>query len=166
MQTVSSTVFARATNPNDVDMRLLFDSDSVYRWYNIAGEDLEISAPTIQEALDRAETALRIDYFKRTGTIADQIAAAAGDDGRRWYLKYDLTLDDGRRFLAGTYFVEVLRAVATSTDQRPDDSGITRYTFADGSVIVPAGDGWDLGYPDCFCWQGAGHEPKSCLLTA
>ena len=33
-----------------------------------------------------------------------------------------------------------------------------RYTFDDGSVITIAGDGWDLGYPGCYCWQGVGHD--------
>jgi len=32
-----------------------------------------------------------------------------------------------------------------------------RWTFPDGSVITLAGDAWDIGYPHCWCWQGAGH---------
>lgn len=32
-----------------------------------------------------------------------------------------------------------------------------RWMFRDGSTITAAGSGYDLGYPDCFCWAGAGH---------
>ncbi len=29
-----------------------------------------------------------------------------------------------------------------------------RFTFADDSCLTVAGDAWDYGYPDCWCWAG------------
>ena len=37
---------------------------------------------------------------------------------------------------------------------RDDGHSTIRYTFPDKSVITVAGDAWDFGYPDCYCWQG------------
>jgi len=34
---------------------------------------------------------------------------------------------------------------------------VVRYEFPDGSAITVAGDGWDLGYTDCYCWRDVGH---------
>ena len=45
-------------------------------------------------------------------------------------------------------------------------SDIERFIFEDGSVITIAGDGWDFGYRDCFCWTGAGHDPVTCEVQA
>lgn len=33
-----------------------------------------------------------------------------------------------------------------------------RYTFADGSVVVEYDGCWDLGFSDCWCMRGAGHN--------
>jgi hypothetical protein len=33
-----------------------------------------------------------------------------------------------------------------------------RHTFEDGSVITVQDAAWDLGFPDCWCWQVAGHS--------
>jgi hypothetical protein len=27
----------------------------------------------------------------------------------------------------------------------------------DGTRLTVAGCAWDIGYPACWCWQGAGH---------
>ena len=48
---------------------------------------------------------------------------------------------------------------------RPDyrdgvGTDVIRWTFADDSVITVAGDGWDYGYVDCYCWRGAGHSDE------
>ena len=37
-----------------------------------------------------------------------------------------------------------------------------RYSFPDGSIITEAGGAWDFGFPDCFCWRGAGHDENDC----
>jgi hypothetical protein len=39
---------------------------------------------------------------------------------------------------------------------RPSDEW--RAIFPDGSVITASGGAWDIGYPECWCWQGNGHE--------
>jgi hypothetical protein len=40
--------------------------------------------------------------------------------------------------------------------ERPEYD-VTKWFFGDDSVITECGGGWDLGYPDCDCWQGAEH---------
>ena len=34
---------------------------------------------------------------------------------------------------------------------------LVRWVCSDGSVIISSQVGLDIGYPDCFCAQGAGH---------
>jgi hypothetical protein len=83
-------------------------------------------------------------------TTAQQIAEQFGNDGQKW-------ADERGNGL------EVVCADhgATAEWQHGDLCGSVRYTFPDGSIITVAGDGWDLGYAGCFCWQGAGHQ-DSC----
>ena len=40
-----------------------------------------------------------------------------------------------------------------------DCGNASRYVFDDGSSITISGDEWDIGYPDCMCFRGAGHSP-------
>ena len=40
-----------------------------------------------------------------------------------------------------------------------DGRNQSRYEFHDGSSITISGDEWDIGYPDCMCFRGAGHSP-------
>lgn len=81
-----------------------------------------------------------------TMTTATTISAQLGDDGRCY------TAEDGRT-------LGDLSREAGSRVER-SDAGYVRYTYPDGSVITDAGPAWDLGYPDCWCWQGAGHTEE------
>lgn len=75
-------------------------------------------------------------------TTAQKISAMFYNDGQRFKTKYGKSLFAACRE-RGTW---------------PDTDGdAERWAFPDGSVITIAGEGWDLGYPDCFCWRGAGH---------
>lgn len=78
-------------------------------------------------------------------TTAEKISARLHDDGLRWRTEDDETLDDLCRAELGVVVAH--------------GHGCTRYTFGDGSVITAADSGWDLGYPGCFCFDGAGSHP-------
>jgi len=81
-------------------------------------------------------------------STAERIAAHFGDDGQNWI--------DGNGESLGDY----VTPYAETTDH-DDQRGTTRVQFADGSAIVMAGAGWDLGFSapaTCHCWQGAGHN--------
>ena len=81
-------------------------------------------------------------------TTAEKISALLHDDGQCW------KTDDGRSFAD---LVDEYRASESWRDgHRTGD--VVRYTFDDGSVLTEAGDGWDFGYPDCYCWEGVGHD--------
>lgn len=83
-------------------------------------------------------------------TTAEQISALLRDDGQVWEAA------DGRSF-------DELIAEHGGTSAWRDGfqtGDVVRHTFPDGSVITVAGDGWDFGYPECFCWQGAGHTEE------
>lgn len=88
-------------------------------------------------------------------TIAEQIAAALGNDGQQWETR------DGIAFAT---LMHEQDANATWRDGWMVGD-VVRYEFRDGSVITEAGDAWDIGYPDCFCWQGAGHSDDCWALT-
>lgn len=86
-------------------------------------------------------------------TIAETVAAEFGNDGRVWKNE------------AGEKLEAVCKARGAKRNHS-DARDATRWEFADGSVIVTAGDGWDLalspGDDDCFCWQGAGEHFNRC----
>jgi hypothetical protein len=88
-------------------------------------------------------------------TKANRIAALFEDNGRFFELA------DGRTLpaLCEGAAIEIAR----------DASGLwgkpVRYVFEDGSAITVAGDAWDIGYADCFCWAGIGHS-EDCLDVA
>jgi hypothetical protein len=114
-----------------------------------AGDDPEDWAATDHDAVDHictliADAIREIDDRYWTATTAEQIAARFHDDGQRWKDDQGIDLDTACAEAGGK---------RDSTGERM----VYRWTFADGSVITAAGGGWDLGYPDCYCWQGAGH---------
>jgi hypothetical protein len=91
----------------------------------------------------------------REMTIAEQIAEKLGGDGQvfRAYVTDD------------TY--QTLDSLSSDAGARCDwrdgfATDVYRYTYPDGSIITVAGDAWDFGYPDCFCWPEAGHHPNLC----
>jgi hypothetical protein len=79
-----------------------------------------------------------------TPTAAELISAALGHDGTRWATPDGVTLDDLIDLHGGR--------IDVSYD-------CWRAVFADGSAItVSGGAAWDIGYADCWCWAGHGHE--------
>lgn len=76
-------------------------------------------------------------------TIAETISDALNGDGQVWTTADGATIDDLIRQHGGHH--------------RQSDN-IHAYDFADGSTITIADGGWDIGYPDCYCWRGLGHE--------
>lgn len=78
-----------------------------------------------------------------TKTIAERISRRF-DDGQRWRDANGTSLEDACTEANGRL-------------DRSDEDDKDRYTFPDGSVLTLCDGGWDLGYPDCFCWQGGGH---------
>ncbi len=77
-------------------------------------------------------------------TTAEKIADLLDNDGQNF------ETDDGR--ILGDLLIGEGAVLKWSNKY-----AATRYTLPDGSSITIAGPAWDLGYPDCFCWQGVGH---------
>jgi hypothetical protein len=85
--------------------------------------------------------------MRRTlGTSAEDIARLLDNDGTRWTCDMG-TLDDLVRTFGGI----VQHRSGRSSDE-------WRAVFPDGSVITASGGAWDIGYAECWCWQGNGHE--------
>jgi hypothetical protein len=88
-------------------------------------------------------------------TIAEKIAERFGNDGERW--------EDEK----GENIAEVCAQICDMNAgvhqwKCTYVPGITvcdsyRFVFDDGSVITMHGGAWDLGYRQCWCWEGAGH---------
>jgi hypothetical protein len=81
-------------------------------------------------------------------TTAEKIADRFDNDGQRWE-RDGVDIDDVCRE----------HAVPHARPEYRDGWGTDtyRWVFADGSVLTMAGAAWDFGYPDCWCWRGAGH---------
>lgn len=73
-------------------------------------------------------------------TTAQQIAAQLGDDGTHF------ETSDGRR-------LESLAEAAGGV--RETCGAMTRWAFPDESALTVSGAGWDIGFPNCWCWAGA-----------
>jgi hypothetical protein len=64
---------------------------------------------------------------------------------------------DGTRFAYQGRTLDAVARLHGASISRTDT--MTRYEFPDGSSIIDAGGGWDLGISlDCWCWAGAGHS--------
>lgn len=108
------------------------------------------------------------DFPPAKGTIAERVAALFGDDGSNVRASRSSTIamfpdaelpeeedeESGETDVVG--LGTLCDALAEGT--RDDGFDVVAYDFADGSVITIAAGAWDLGYPGCFCWQGAGHK--------
>ena len=70
--------------------------------------------------------------------------------------------DDGHNFTAnGVTLDDACRSAGARREWRNGPGTDTyRWRFADGSVITIAGAAWDLGFSDCYCWQGGGHSDE------
>jgi len=80
-------------------------------------------------------------------TLAERVAGMF-DDGSHF------DTDDGRTLRSAC-----MEAGATEewTPASLDPDSLVRWTFTDGSAITAGVGAWDLGYSDCWCWQGPGH---------
>lgn len=85
------------------------------------------------------------DETMQNVTTAQKISALLRDDGQVWKSVDGTSLHD-------------LCGQAGGRKSSNDERGLERYAFADSSAITIAGGGWDLGYADCWCWQGVGHD--------
>jgi hypothetical protein len=88
--------------------------------------------------------------------ISQQIADALDNDGQQWRTR---PTDDSE---PETFNELIDRHGGASVSWRDgwQTGDVCSHTFADGSVITVAGDAWDLGFPTCYCWQGAGHDDR------
>jgi hypothetical protein len=83
-------------------------------------------------------------------TIAQQIATALDNDGLQWRTRPN----DGSEPVTFDELVD--RHGGSSVAWRDGWGGdVCSHTFSDGSVITVAGDAWDIGFTDCFCWADA-----------
>jgi hypothetical protein len=79
-------------------------------------------------------------------TTAERIAELFDNDGQRYELA------DGRELS------EICDAEDVCMCEALDDGG-TKWTFADASMLVDHGYGWDVGISEhCTCGKGAGHH--------
>lgn len=101
---------------------------------------------TVEQAREVAAEDPALIWCPGIATTADTISARFGDDGQKF------------TNAAGERLSYVCDEVAVDV-HRNDERDATRYQFADGSAIIIAGDGWDLGIAGatCHCWAGAGH---------
>lgn len=85
-------------------------------------------------------------------SIAQQIAQALDNDGQQWRTR---PTDDSEP----RTFDDLIEQHGAYIQPWRDKC---RFTFDDGSIITVAGDAWDLGFADCYCWAGAveqeGHQ--------
>lgn len=83
-------------------------------------------------------------------SIAQQIADALNNDGQQFKTR---PTDDSDPL---TFRDLVEHHGGASVDWRDgwQTGDVRRYTFGDDSVITVAGDGWDIGFTGCFCWEG------------
>lgn len=85
--------------------------------------------------------------MSKVTTTAELVASLLDDDGMQW------KTSDGRS-------LEDLCQEHQASSHRDDD--VMAWNFPDGSTIVAAGAIWDLGYSDCYCWRGNGHD-QACV---
>ena len=85
---------------------------------------------------------------KTMTTTAQRISDALGNDGQCWTTAGGITFDT---------LVHSHRHLCEWRDGW-HTGDVYRLTFLDGSIITVAGDAWDLGFSDCFCWEGAQNE--------
>ena len=80
-------------------------------------------------------------------TTAERISEMFGDDGQ----VFEIPVGEGLHRTLDSVSVDAMAHVDWKHGLATDTY---RYTYPDCSVITVAGDGWDFGYPDCFCWKG------------
>jgi hypothetical protein len=84
------------------------------------------------------------DYTEKL-TIASRIANEYGN-GQQWHNN-------------GQHIEEACRERTLGIHGGETWQGETvRFHFTDNSAITIAEGGWDIGYPNCFCWEGVGHN--------
>ena len=88
-------------------------------------------------------------------STAEDISAIFGDDGQVFQAPFGEGMHRTLDSVSNDHKASVEWRDGMGT-------GTYRYTYPDGSVITVAGDGWDFGYPCCYCWQGAGHT-QECI---
>jgi hypothetical protein len=80
-------------------------------------------------------------------TTAQKVADMLENDGTRWTMRDGVSLG------------QIAKGEGATVERRGDS---TRYTFRDSSAIVAEVGGWDIAFPECWCWQGGGHT-EACL---
>lgn len=96
-------------------------------------------------------------------TIAERIAGQFSD-GASWVTEDGVEWDSIVMFNLPDMAMDATLRAFTNADS-PIGDAPRRYTFVDGSVLTTSGGCWDLGYPECFCWQGVGHT-DDCTANA
>ena len=84
-------------------------------------------------------------------TIAQQIAAALDNDGQQWRTRPT----DYTEPVTFNELIERLGGASVSWRDGWQTGDVYSYEFSDGSVITVAGDAWDIGFSDCYCWAGS-----------
>jgi len=89
-------------------------------------------------------------------TTAEKIAEQLSNDGQIFETADGASLDDLCRAANGR---QEWRDGYRTGDHY-------KWIFGDSSVIMVCCGCWDLGYVDCWCWDGEGHTDKCSLLDS
>lgn len=83
-------------------------------------------------------------------TIAEKISELLGDDGQNW-TTYE-----------GELFHDLVSRYQGKEEWRDGYrvGDVVKVTFPDGSIITVAGDAWDFGHEDCWCWASFPHRDE------
>jgi hypothetical protein len=132
------------------------------KWWAWHDENYHRMYATVQEAVTACQAWVRGESDvgpdrdhddEMSMSQAEQIAEQLCMDGQVWETKTNQSLDD---------LCEAAHGVKTYKNCWGSDS--YKYKFRDGSVITCHGAGWDLGYLDCWCWAGFGHD-ENCFMS-
>ena len=58
----------------------------------------------------------------------------------------------------GVSMTELIELHSGCIEHRDGSPWEWRAVFWDRSVITACAGAWDIGFPDCWCWDGNGHE--------
>lgn len=91
-------------------------------------------------------------------TIAEQAAAAAGNDGQCWYV--DTATGQAIRnpgIIPDTRPVQSVWFDMGAKMSRDHGASSTMFVFPDGSAILATDGAWDIALPCGRCFAGGGH---------
>lgn len=113
--------------------------------YSVTKEAIEAHMQYLVEAGANFDLQKALSFYDNN-TTAEKVALRFKNDGTCFEDDEETRLEDYCEKLGGEHVKNYNKTLEC------------KYVFDDGSVIVVSGDCWDLGYKDCFCMRGVGHQ--------